>query len=46
MYTVLGTTKNRTFRVIWALNELGLDYEQIQATPGSSDVKSHLDTGV
>ena len=45
MYTVLGTTKNRTFRVIWALNELGLDYEQIQAAPGSSDVKSHLDTG-
>jgi glutathione S-transferase len=45
MYTVLGTTKNRTFRVIWALNELGLDYEQIQAAPGSADVKSRLDTG-
>ena len=45
MYTVLGTTKNRTFRVIWALNELGLDYEQIRAAPGSADVKSRLDTG-
>ena len=36
MYTVVGNPKNRTFRVIWMLEELGQDYE-IQSTPPHSD---------
>ena len=35
MYTVIGATKTRTFRVLWALEELGLDYEHISCAPRS-----------
>ena len=40
MYKVLGSTKNRTLRVIWTLEELGLPYEQVKGDPGSADVKA------
>jgi glutathione S-transferase len=34
MYTVLGSTKNRTLRVIWVLEELGVAYDQVVGDPG------------
>ena len=40
MYTVLGSTKNRTLRVIWTLEELGLLYDQVKGNPGSAEVKA------
>ena len=45
MYTVLGSTKNRTLRVIWALEELGVTYEQVVGDPGSAKVKALNPTG-
>ena len=45
MYTVLGSTKNRTLRVIWTLEELGVPYEQVVGNPGSAEVKALNPTG-
>ena len=45
MYTVLGSTKNRTLRVIWTLEELGVAYDQILGAPGSEDIKAYSSTG-
>ena len=45
MYTVLGSTKNRTLRVIWTLEELGVPYDQVFADPGSPEVKALNVTG-
>ena len=45
MYTVLGSTKNRTLRVIWTLEELGVAYDQIPGAPGSADIKAYSSTG-
>ena len=45
MYTVLGSTKNRTLRVIWALEELGVTYQQVVGDPGSAEVKALNPTG-
>ena len=45
MYTVLGSTKNRTLRVIWTLEELGVAYDQILGAPGSQDIKAYSSTG-
>ena len=45
MYTVLGSTKNRTLRVIWTLEELGVPYEQVVGDPGSAEVKALNPTG-
>jgi len=45
MYTVLGSTRNRTLRVIWTLEELGLPYNQIAEMPGSRDAKVYSKTG-
>lgn len=36
MYTLIGSPKSRAFRVLWALEELGLSYE-IKAVPPHSD---------
>lgn len=33
MYTVIGNVKSRTLRVLWALEELGLDYEHRPSNP-------------
>ncbi|MDG1239485.1 glutathione S-transferase family protein [Planktomarina sp.] len=45
MYTVLGSTKNRTLRVTWTLEELGCPYEQVKGDPGSAEVKAHNPSG-
>ncbi len=40
MYTVIGSVASRAFRVLWMLEELGLDYDHIQAAPRSAEVLS------
>jgi glutathione S-transferase len=37
-YTLIGAVKSRAFRVLWTLEELGLDYEHIDAAPQSEEV--------
>lgn len=39
MYTVVGATASRTFRVLWLLEELSVPYEQIADKPGSDAVR-------
>ena len=39
MYKILGGHRSRTFRVLWMLEELGLDYEHEPAAPRSDEVK-------
>lgn len=38
MYKVYGGKKNRSFRVLWALEELELPYELITASPRSDEI--------
>jgi glutathione S-transferase len=38
MYKVIGGVKSRTLRVLWMLEELGLEYEHLPAAPRSADV--------
>ena len=38
MYKVIGSARTRAFRVIWMLNELGLDYEHDPAIPRQASV--------
>ncbi|SNT05569.1 glutathione S-transferase family protein [Tropicimonas sediminicola] len=38
MYTVIGNVRSRALRVLWMLEELGLDYEHVGAPPRSEDV--------
>ncbi len=45
MYTVMGSSRTRTFRVLWLLEELGLDYEHVPAGPRSPDVIEHYPAG-
>lgn len=45
MYTLIGSTKTRALRVSWMLEELGQDYEQIQAGPGSDIARTHNPLG-
>ncbi|RLJ51915.1 glutathione S-transferase [Litoreibacter meonggei] len=45
MYTLIGLTKTRTFRVKWALEELGLPYTQRQAPPRSDEAMEHNPSG-
>lgn len=37
-YKVIGSTKSRTIRVLWMLEELGLPYEHVPAAPRSEEV--------
>ena len=37
-YTLIGNVKSRALRVLWTLEELGLDYEHVDAGPRSEDV--------
>jgi glutathione S-transferase len=37
-YTVIGNVKSRALRVLWTLEELGLDYEHVDAPPRSEEV--------
>lgn len=41
MYQVIGAPKTRTFRVLWMLEELGLDYEHLPALPQTDEVRAH-----
>ncbi len=45
MYKVIGATKSRSFRVMWMLEEMGLPYEHIPATPHSPEALAHNPTG-
>lgn len=38
MYKVIGSLRSRTFRVLWALEELGVPYEHLAAPPRSDEV--------
>ena len=40
MLQLIGSTKSRTFRVIWLLEELGLDYEHHPHSPRSEEVRA------
>lgn len=40
MYQVIGGVKSRGFRVIWALEEMGIDFEVLDAKPHSPEVKT------
>ena len=41
MYTLVGATKSRAFRVMWMLEELGQDYTQISAGPRSEEAMKY-----
>lgn len=41
MYTVIGSPQNRTFRVVWMLEELGEPYERNLAKQHTPDVLAH-----
>ncbi|MCB1336531.1 MAG: glutathione S-transferase family protein [Maritimibacter sp.] len=45
MYHVTGSIPSRTFRVLWLLEELGLDYEWTNAGPRSDEVRALNPTG-
>lgn len=38
MYTLIGTGRSRTLRVLWMLEELAVPYEHVAATPQSDGV--------
>ena len=38
MYTVIGGARSRALRVLWMLEELGIDYDHVAAMPRSDDV--------
>ena len=40
MLTLYGTAASRAFRVIWLLEELGLDYAHVKAGPQSPEVRA------
>jgi glutathione S-transferase len=39
-YTVYGNVRSRAFRVLWLLEELGLEYEHVAVGPHSEDVRA------
>lgn len=45
MYTLVGATKSRAFRVMWMLEELGEDYIQIAAGPRSEEAMKYNPSG-
>ncbi|MFK7874434.1 MAG: glutathione S-transferase N-terminal domain-containing protein, partial [Paracoccaceae bacterium] len=45
MYTVIGGIHSRAFRVLWALEELGLSYTHLAAAPHSPEVLEHAPSG-
>ncbi len=40
MYTLIGSRKSRAFRVLWALEELGVPYDHLPARPRSEEVRA------
>ncbi|MEM6886768.1 MAG: glutathione S-transferase [Pseudomonadota bacterium] len=45
MYTVIGTTRSRTFRVLWMLEELSQPYEHLPYAPRAPEVLAKNPTG-
>ena len=45
MYKVIGSAKSRAFRVLWALEEMGLEYEHAPAAPRSAEALAHNPLG-
>lgn len=45
MYQVIGTARSRAIRVFWMLEELGQDYEILEAAPHSEAAKKANPTG-
>ncbi len=45
MYKVVGATKTRTFRVLWMLEELGLEYEHLDALPRTPEILAYNPSG-
>jgi len=45
MYTVIGATKSRAFRVMWMLEELGQPYEHVPAAPRSDEARKYNPSG-
>lgn len=45
MYTVIGRGRSRTFRVLWALEEMGLTYTHVDAGPRSEEAYEHNPLG-
>lgn len=45
MYTVIGATRSRAFRVMWMLEEMGEKYIQIDAGPRSNEAKKYNTLG-
>ncbi len=45
MYKVIGATKSRAMRVMWMLEELGEDYEQVPCGPASDEAKKYNPSG-
>ncbi|MCZ4255875.1 glutathione S-transferase family protein [Sulfitobacter sp. G21635-S1] len=45
MYKVIGATRSRAFRVMWMLEELGEDYQQVDAGPRSEEALKYNPLG-
>lgn len=45
MYTLIGSPTSRAFRVLWLLEELGLDYDLQKTQPRSETVLAHNPAG-
>jgi len=45
MYTLIGTPKSRAFRVLWAMEELELEYSHVPAPPHDKVVTSFNPSG-
>ncbi|GGA19702.1 glutathione S-transferase family protein [Neptunicoccus cionae] len=45
MYTVVGSPKTRAFRVVWAMEELGLEYDLVSEPPRGETASALNPTG-
>jgi glutathione S-transferase len=45
MYTVIGPTQTRTFRVLWMLGEIGQPFTHAPHAPRSAEVRAYSDLG-
>ena len=45
MYTLIGSLKTRSFRVLWCLEELQVEYQHIGALPHSDEAKQRNPSG-
>ena len=45
MYKIIGSVQSRTSRVLWMLEELGVEYEHSPAAPRSQEVTEHNPAG-